>query len=66
VTVQVDEDVPPSVTLVATCHTEGCLANGVPCLGLYYANAEEPIYRGMCMPCGQIITDLVPYKESTA
>lgn len=58
---EVDEDVPASAMLVATCHTEGCPAENEPCVGLYYANAEEPIYRGMCMGCGEPVTDLVPY-----
>lgn len=63
--VQIDDDVPASVTLVATCHTEGCEANGIPCVGIYYANTQEPIYRGQCMQCGQPITDLVPFKPTT-
>ena len=59
--VQTDEDEPASTVLVATCHTDGCPANGVQCVGTYYANAEEPTYRGFCMRCGETITDLVPY-----
>ncbi|MFG2022299.1 hypothetical protein [Streptomyces sp. NPDC048825] len=48
------------VHMVATCHTEGCRAEGVPFHGEYYPNAVRPTYRGVCMPCGQPITDLVP------
>ncbi|GHH21972.1 hypothetical protein [Streptomyces lanatus] len=59
-----DEVEPEAAIMVATCHTAGCPAEGEPCVGTYYANAEPPIYRGMCMPCGQPITDLVPYEES--
>ncbi|MER5222835.1 hypothetical protein [Streptomyces flaveus] len=46
--------------MVATCHTEGCRAAGVPFHGEYYPNVVQPAFRGVCMPCGQPITDLVP------
>jgi hypothetical protein len=62
---QIDDDVPPSVTLVATCRTVGCPTNGISCVGTYYANSEAPIYRGLCMECGQPITDLVPFRPAT-
>jgi hypothetical protein len=58
-----EEPIPASIQMVATCHTvvpEVCPVNGIPFTGTYYANATEPIYRGVCMQCGQNITDLVP------
>lgn len=62
---QVDEDTPPSATLVAICRTQECPAQGIPYVGLYYANAEPPTYRGQCMQCGQLITDLKPHEPAS-
>ena len=42
-----EETEPPSAILVATCHTAGCPADGVPCVGTYYANAEPPDLRAL-------------------
>ncbi|MEU9781518.1 hypothetical protein AB0H92_11175 [Streptomyces phaeochromogenes] len=59
-TAQVDEDVPPSTKLKATCRTEACQMNGESITGTYFANAEPPTYRGWCGECDRPITDLVP------
>jgi hypothetical protein len=55
-----DETEPVPVTLVATCRTPGCPSKDQPFPGIYYANAEPPTYRGLCMGCSQPVTDLVP------
>ncbi|MGY1502892.1 hypothetical protein ACW4TU_41060 [Streptomyces sp. QTS52] len=59
---QIDDDEPQAVPLTATCRTPDCLVEGEPFHGDYYPNAEAPIYRGLCMRCGQPIEDLVPYE----
>ncbi|SED62010.1 hypothetical protein SAMN05428942_2142 [Streptomyces sp. 2112.2] len=48
----------PSVTLIATCGTQGCPAEATPFEGVYFENPEHPLYRGQCGQCGQPITDL--------
>ncbi|WP_443296158.1 hypothetical protein [Streptomyces sp. GDS52] len=55
----IDEE-PTPVMLIATCHTDGCKIEDVSITAAYYANAAPPVYRGVCGPCGQTITDLVP------
>lgn len=50
----------PPVTMTATCHTPECTVEGQPFTASFYANSEPPTYRGICMPCGQVLTDLVP------
>jgi hypothetical protein len=55
---QDDETGPEPVTLVATCRTSGCPSQDQPFVGTYYGNAEPPLYRGLCMGCGQPVSDL--------
>lgn len=59
-------DEPTSVTMTATCRTPGCPVAGRPFRAIFYANAEPPTYRGICMRCGQAFTDLVPVHASMA
>ncbi|MFE0058650.1 hypothetical protein [Streptomyces sp. NPDC059003] len=58
-----EEAMPHSQRMIAICRTAACAANGIPYPGTYYAAPEPPIYRGVCMGCGQPITDLVPVRE---
>ncbi|MFC8207927.1 hypothetical protein [[Kitasatospora] papulosa] len=55
-----DEDFPPSVQLIAVCHTPGCPVEGQEFEGTYYpyGTYDPPRYMGQCGPCGQPYTDL--------
>lgn len=57
-----DEDFPPSVQLIAVCHTTGCPVEGQEFEGTYYAYGtfDPPRYMGQCGRCGTPITDLRP------
>lgn len=59
-------DDPIPVTMTATCRTPECPVAGRPFTAIFYANAEPPIYRGICMRCGQPFTDLEPLHASPA
>ncbi|MFH9236024.1 hypothetical protein [Streptomyces globisporus] len=56
------DDFPPSVQLIAVCHTPGCPVEGQEFEGTYYAygNYDPPRYMGQCGRCGQPYTDLRP------
>lgn len=51
-------DDPVPVTLTATCRTQGCPVQDRPFAAPFYANPEPPTYRGICIRCGQALTDL--------
>jgi hypothetical protein len=53
-----DDEAPISMT--ATCRTPACPVEGQAFTASFYANSEPPTYRGICMRCGQEITDIVP------
>lgn len=48
------------VWILATCHTEGCPADGITFRVKMYPNEAPPIFRAQCGRCGQAVTDLVP------
>ncbi|WP_399559300.1 hypothetical protein OH809_45125 (plasmid) [Streptomyces sp. NBC_00873] len=56
------EDFPPSVQLIAVCHTPGCPVEGQEFVGTYYpyGTYDPPRYMGQCGRCQQPITDLRP------
>ncbi|WP_406260444.1 hypothetical protein OIA45_19715 [Streptomyces chartreusis] len=49
-----------SISMTATCRTPECPVEGQAFTASFYANGEPPIYRGICMRCGQALIDLVP------
>ncbi|MCX4666443.1 hypothetical protein OG453_07145 [Streptomyces sp. NBC_01381] len=59
-----DEEAPVSMT--ATCRTPECPVEGQAFTASFYANSEPPTYRGICMRCGQVLTDLVPAPNPAA
>ncbi|MFG3244852.1 hypothetical protein [Streptomyces sp. NPDC048157] len=46
--------------MVATCRTEGCVAEGIHYKVPMFPNVDPPTYRAVCAQCGQAVTDLVP------
>lgn len=59
-----DDEAP--VTMTAICRTLECPVEGQPFTASFYANSEPPTYRGICMRCGQALTDLVPVHAPAA
>ncbi|MEU3742899.1 hypothetical protein AB0E78_38315 [Streptomyces sp. NPDC032198] len=59
-------DEPTPVTMTATCRVPGCPVAGRPFTATFYANAEPPTYRGICMRCGQAFTSLIPVSAEAA
>ncbi|MFJ8110417.1 hypothetical protein [Streptomyces sp. NPDC096132] len=61
-------DLPAPVSLVAVCHTDGCTAAELECLGVYYpyGDTDPPCYMGQCGSCQQPITDLRPAPVPSA
>ncbi|MEU3656396.1 hypothetical protein AB0E67_27040 [Streptomyces sp. NPDC032161] len=59
------DDFPPSVQLIAVCHTSGCPVEGQEFIGTYYpyGTYDPPRYMGQCGRCGKPITDLRPVPE---
>lgn len=55
-----NEEEPTPVYLTATCRTPGCPVEDEPFTAQFYANAEPPTYRCICLPCRQPVTDLAP------
>lgn len=53
-----DDEAP--ITMTATCRTPECPVEGQAFTASFYANSAPPTYRGICMRCGQEITDIVP------
>lgn len=61
------DDLPPSVQLIAVCHTPGCPVEGQAFEGAYYpyGNYDPPRYMGQCGRCEQPYTDLRPAPTPT-
>ncbi|MEU5490250.1 hypothetical protein AB0G98_21235 [Streptomyces sp. NPDC020196] len=62
-----DEDFPPSVQLIAVCHTPDCPVENQEFEGTYYpyGTYDPPRYMGQCGRCGQPYTDLRPAPTPT-
>ncbi|WP_392838601.1 hypothetical protein [Streptomyces sp. LN500] len=56
------EDIPPSIQLIAVCHTPECPVQDQEFVNTYYpvGNYVPPRYMGQCGRCQQPITDLRP------